>query len=140
MKRSKNITREFSFTAAAFNLFSDHPDDHVDAIMEQARSLREREDQLRFKSKMQRLLSQCPGFVGCDPPASASCPGKVVVEPGLIREAMAWLKRRFHVNENLELSTELGLCIEVAPIIRLQGRVQRRRAFNKPEQFELVLV
>lgn len=82
----------------------------------------------------QRLLSRCPGFIGADGAF------RVVVEPAYVVEAMTWLKRRFHVSENLDLSDN-GLCIDLRPRERrVVGSVVRRSRISfKPEQFELKL-
>lgn len=91
---------------------------------------------MNFETLMQRKLEQCPGFVGCDAPKSASCTGKVVVDPSRIAEAMPWLKRRFICAENLELSTDCGLCLEIAPRIRKKpGAKPVTIRFGKIEQF-----
>jgi hypothetical protein len=92
-----------------------------------------------YQRKMQRTFEQCPGFIGADAPTSERSKGCVIIEPALAREARDWLKRRFYVNENLELSDQ-GLCIEIIP------RVRKRRggrsvpvSFVRPEQFTLAL-
>lgn len=104
-----------------------------------AREEREREA-TEYQAKMQRTLAECPGVVGFDAPTCESGRGKVVVEPGRICEAMDWLKRRFHTNENLGLSHDQGLCVEIAPrAARRKGQPRRTVNFNKPEQFELTL-
>jgi len=87
------------------------------------------------------LLNQCPGFVGADVSESDHCESRVVIEPAYITAAMQWLKRRFHVNENLELSSDTGLTVEIKPRVRScrTGGVKRRVTFAKPIQFELAL-
>ena len=52
---------------------------------------------------------------------------------------MPWLKRRFVVNEKLELSSDTGLVVEVAPRVRrVAGGARRLRVrFDPPEQFKL---
>src|SRR5512139_2559125 len=138
-KRFQNVTREFCFASGAFNLYSEVGPDSMRVMLDNARDAKRREEAAEFERKMQRVLAECPGFVGCDAPAGASSSGKVMVEPGRICEAMPWLKRRFHVNENLELSTDSGLCVEVAFRIRGAAKKPRVKRFGKPEQFELGL-
>lgn len=104
---------------------------------------REREGR-EHAARVQLTLSQCPGFVGCDAPTSEDGAGRVVVEPGRVFEAVAWLKRRFHISENLDLSPDNGLCIDLKMRVRSKsGCARRGRAvpvtFNRPEQFELRL-
>ncbi len=108
-----------------------------------AQAEREREGR-EYAAKMQLSLSQCPGFVGCDAPISEDSTGRVVVEPGRIFEAMDWLKRRYHVAENLDLSPDNGLCIDLKPRVRTKSGCAKRRSkltvsFGRPEQFELGL-
>jgi hypothetical protein len=90
---------------------------------------------LHAMDKAQRTFKECPGFVGSDDPEH------VVVEPALAMEAFQWLKRRFHVNEKVELSTDSGLCIEVRPRVRRSPSGQRRArvSFAPAEQFKLAL-
>lgn len=102
------------------------------------RETREREAR-EYQERMQRTLAECPGFVGADPPASDAATGRVIIEPGMVFQAVAWLKRRFHVSENLDLSTDTGLCVEVAPIVRKKGVRKVKVTFGKPEQFTLEL-
>lgn len=94
-----------------------------------------------YQRRMQQRIEQCPGFVGADAPSHPMGRGKVVVEPGLAAEARLWLKRRFHVAENLELSNIGGLVFEIAPRIRrvTSGGKRIRVSFAKPVQFELSL-
>ncbi len=104
----------------------------------------EREERERarreFADKMQRTLSECPGFVGADAPASEEGTGRIVIEPGMIVEAMPWLRRRFHVSENLALSVDQGLAIDLMPRVRRKGSAPRKRiTFGKVEQFNLEL-
>lgn len=123
---------EIAVVGDVFNLAVEQADDPLRVELDRLRALREQEAALEYHRKMQRLLEECPGFIGADP-------GKVVVEPGRIGEAMAWLKKRFHVNESLELSTDTGLCIEVKPRQRRKPGSTGKRSlvkFSKPEQFD----
>lgn len=92
-----------------------------------------------YAARMQRTFEQCPGFVGGDAPTSETGRGVVVVEPGHIIEALAWLKRRFHASETIDISTELQrIAIEIAPRVRRSpsGGRKIRISFDKPVQFE----
>jgi hypothetical protein len=51
---------------------------------------------------------------GGDVPTDEQSKGHIVIDPSKAFEARLWLKRRFHINENLELS-DPGLCVEVIP-------------------------
>jgi hypothetical protein len=95
----------------------------------------------QYQKKMQRTFTEVPGYVGGDVPVNDGAIGKIIIEPGRITEAMQWLKRRFVVNENLELSTDLGLCVEVcSKAKRVAGKPnQRRVCFDRPIQFDLGL-
>jgi hypothetical protein len=122
---------------ATQNLIGERGIDPVPVMLERGRQAAAAEATREFKRKMQPLLSECPGFVGAQAPTGPASVGKVVVEPGLALEAIPWLKRRFHVNENLALSHDRGLCVEVKP--RARGRSSGRRGrvtFAKPEQFQ----
>lgn len=94
-----------------------------------------------YQRRMQLALELCPGFCACDAPNSDDAKGVVMVEPGRVCEAWAWLRRRFHVCESLELSTDMSIAIKIAPRIR---RVTSRRhrvkvRFGPVEQFTLAL-
>jgi hypothetical protein len=75
------------------------------------------------------------------PPGSPESEGKVVVEPGRAIDAREWLKRRFRVCDDLELSTAAGLVFRVIPRCRKSSgqRRARRVSFGPLEQFELAL-
>lgn len=139
MKRTPQF--ELPVAGEVFNLSSEHGFDawlHEHERFEQAKAEAEAK---AYEAKMQRTLEQCPGFTTCDPPTGPGSHGKVVVEPGKTLEAFRWLKRRFHVNENLELSGDIGLVLEIAPRIRrvtAGGRKVKVR-FGRPEQFSLPL-
>lgn len=79
------------------------------------------------------LLARCPGFVGADGER------RVIIEPAYVIEAVKWLKRRFYVSENLDISDN-GLCIELEPRKRTRSVASKRQVlFAKPHQFELAL-
>lgn len=135
-------TPQFDFPAAAdcFNLASEQADDPWRIDRQRWQAAQAREASAEYAAKMQRTFEQCPGFIGADCPTSDQGRGRVVIEPAKVVEAYAWLRRRFHVNENLELSTDNGLCIEVAPRVRRSttGRRSAKVRF-KVEQFKLPL-
>jgi hypothetical protein len=123
----------------AFNLASQSGNDPFRLERERWEAEQAASAAREFERRMQRLLEECPGFTTCEAPRSEDARGKVIVEPARITEAMQWLKRRFVVNESLELSTDIGLCVELIP--RKRGRTARTYAakFKKPEQFALPL-
>ena len=136
--KAKARQLELHACSGAFNLFGERGIDPVAVLLERGRQAAAAEAAREFERKMQRLLSECPGFVGAEAPAGPASVGRVVVEPRLALEAIPWLKRRFHVNETLALSPDRGLCVEVKP--RARGRSSGRRGrvtFAKPEQFQL---
>lgn len=122
----------------AFNLAGEVGDDPERIERERRDAERRQQEARELEAKMQRTLAECPGFVGCD---AGSVQGRVIVEPGRVTEAMQWLKRRFHVSENLELSSDNGLAIDVQSRTRTckSGGRSRRVSFVKVEQFELAL-
>jgi hypothetical protein len=138
MKRS---TRQYELRAVAdeFNLVSETGDDPLRLLMEKLRAERARDEARQYEAKMQRQLSECPGFIGVDAPRGPESVGKVVVDPGRISEAMAWLGRRFKVSENLELSHDQGLCVEIISRTRANAGRRKRASFGKVEQFQLAL-
>ena len=121
----------------AFNLAGERGVDPVAVVLERGRQAAAAEAAREFERKMQRLLAECPGFVGAEAPGGPASVGRVVVEPGLALEAIPWLKRRFHVNESLALSRDQGLCVEVKPRARSRSSGRRSRVmFARPEQFQ----
>lgn len=125
-----------------FNLASERGLDGDRLARERVEAERARKAAAEYEARMQRLFAECPGFIGADAPAGEGQKGNVVVEPAYAPEAMAWLKRRFHVNENLSLSTDTGLCIEVRTRVRKPPTPGAKRVavtWAKPQQFELSL-
>lgn len=136
----KSHQYELCVASDVFNLASEQGDDPVRVAMEAGRAAAAAEAAAEYERKHQRTLSECPGVVGFDAPRGPASSGKVMIEPGRITEAMIWLKRRFHVNESLELSTDTGLCVEIKPRVRQTGKHPYVRVkFAKPEQFKLPL-
>jgi hypothetical protein len=95
---------------------------------------REREARA-WQDKMQRKLSECPGFVGCRPPGQAS-PGLVTVQPTDADQAVDFLKRRFHVGQ-VGWQKGLGLTIEVLARRKGVSKSIARRRMAPIEQFQL---
>jgi hypothetical protein len=140
MKKRSTPQYDLPGCESVFNLALQTGADPDRIIADQLDAQRRAGEAEEYERRMQRMFEDCPGLVGCDPPRSDASTGKVVVEPARVTEAYAWLKRRFHVNENLGLSLDTGLCIEVRPRKRTKA-IGRRVAvsFEKPVQFELGL-
>ena len=137
----KSAQFELPKSEAVFNLSGQAAEDPWRVEREKIEQ-RQREAETRdYQERMQLRLGGCPGFAGCDAPTGPLGKGKVVVQPGLAAEARVWLKRRFHVSENLELSHIGGLVFEIAPRIRrvTTGGHRVKVSFAKPVQFELAL-
>jgi hypothetical protein len=133
---------ELNIAASVFNLHMESCEDG-ERVAREAAELRQRErEAAEYQNRMQRTFEQCPGFIGAEAPAGPGCSGRVTFEPSKALEAIAWLKRRFRVDERLDLSTDSGLCVEVIskrkPV--LSGQCNSRRVhFGKTEQFQLSL-
>ena len=141
MKTSKPQA-ELSLAREAFNLFGEQGADPLRLMRERDTRLALEREAAEYQAKMQRVFSQCPGFIGGDAPSCAAGIGRLVVEPGCGVEALNWLKRRFHVNASLELDRSIeGLVFEVVARARSSGGRGKRIAVNfaKPEQFELAM-
>lgn len=97
--------------------------------------------QREYAAKLEAVFKQCPGFVGAHCARSESVTSKVVVEPARVFEARVWLKRRFLVAENIDVSTDTGLVFEVATRVRKSSALGKKVVvrFGKPQQFELAL-
>jgi hypothetical protein len=128
--------------AGVFNLAGETGVDIDRVIEEQRREIERDVERREYAARMQRTFEQCPGFVGGDCPASVGSKGKLVIEPGKAAEARQWLKRRFYVNESLELSQDGGgLVFEVQPRMprKLANGRKVRVSFAPVEQFTLAL-
>lgn len=136
----KPYQSEIPVVGVAFNLCVQTGLD-MDRVLEDQRKALARECAAKeFTAKMQRMLSECPGFLGGDLPASERDSGRVIIEPGKTLEAFTWLKRRFHVAENLEVSLDNGLAIDIKPRCRRGGGVKRHKFVGcRGEQFTLEL-
>lgn len=131
---------ELPMAEAVFNLRCECGADPDRVVREQADAKRRQAEAEAFAQKCQKSFEQCPGFIGCDAPKGPGLIGRVVVEPGQVAEAMEYLRRRFRVNQNLELDAGRGLCLEVASRPRkVRGARSVRVNFAKPVQFELSL-
>ena len=138
------MTPQFDLPHAGevFNLAGETQDDPCRLDRERWAAAERQREASEYAARCQHTFEQCPGFVGGDAPTSPNGRGMVVVEPGRIIEAMAWLRRRFRASETMDLSTELqGIAIEIAPRIRRSSNGGRRVKvkFGKPEQFTLPL-
>jgi len=140
MKRLLNPGAELPLTREAFNLFSEAGEDPLRVMRERDARLAAEAEAAEYQSKMQRVFADCPGFIGGDAPNCAAAIGRVVVEPGRTVEALAWLKRRFHVNQSLELDRTIeGVAFEVKARVRakLSGGRRIKVSFAPAEQFTL---
>jgi hypothetical protein len=122
-----------------FNLVGECGTDSDRVIKERREAELARAAGRAYESKMQRAFAQCPGFLGGEVPSGERSKGHIVVDPAKALDARKWLKRRFHINENLELSDQ-GLCVEVIPRVRRgQSATCPKVSFAKAEQFTLGL-
>lgn len=133
--RIKSAQLELRPCADAFNLMGERGIDGARQIAEMAEAARREREARAWQDKMQRKLSECPGFIGCHPPGVESA-GMVTVQPGAADEAVDFLKRRFHVGE-VGWQKGLGLTIEVLPRRKGMSRAVIRRRFAPAEQFKL---
>lgn len=131
---------EFALAAQVFNLAPEAAEDPERVAREKREAEQRAKDAAEFAKRCQRQFEQCPGFIGADAPNGPGLPGRVVVEPAKAPEAMAWLKRRYRVSENCELSGE-NICLDViARAAAKPGKARTIRAdFAKPVQFEFNL-
>ena len=136
----KTLQFEMPVVGTCFNLSPEQGADVDRLISEQRESLARECAAKEFVTKMQRQLAECPGFLGGDLPASEQSAGRVVVDPALTLDAMRWLKRRFQVAENIEVSPDNGLAIDIKPRLRTPS-VGKRHKFTgrRAEQFEFAL-
>ncbi len=129
---------ELPQASEVFNLAGQVQDDPFRVERERWEAAAKRKAGEEYASRMQLQLAQCPGFIGSDSPSSEQGKGVVVVEPARIVEALAWLKRRFHASETIDVDTSLnGIAVEIAPRVRARhggGRRVKVR-FGKVEQF-----
>ena len=123
-----------------FNLVQEPGIDPVRVARELKECEQRRQDAAEYQRKMQRRLEECPGFITADAPVGEAHFGNVVVEPSNADSARAWLKRRFQISEDLNLS-DIGLVFRIhsrRKVVTVNGKRIRVR-FGKVEQFELAL-
>lgn len=118
----------------AFNLIGERGIDGARVAAESAERIKREKEARIWQDKMQRKLSECPGFVGCEPPGQ-QLPGSVTVQPSAVDEAMDFLKRRCHVGR-LDWKKGLGLVVEVLPRRKGVPNAVARRRLVPLEQFQ----
>lgn len=133
----KPIQKELPGSETVFNLRCECGEDPERVLRESNEAKKRKAEAEAYAARCQKTLESCPGFIGCDAPAGQGQRGVVVVEPGLVGEAMTFLRRRFSVNENLQLDAGRGICLEVASRIRkVTGKRRVAVTFAKPVQFQ----
>jgi hypothetical protein len=132
--KAKPPQLELRAYAGAFNLMGERGVDGALVISATAEAMRREREARAWQEKMQRTLSECPGFVGCHPPGEQS-PGRVTVQPGAADEAVDFLKRRFHVGQ-VGWKRGLGLIVEVLPRRKGTSKAVVRRRLAPIEQFQ----
>jgi hypothetical protein len=132
--RVKAAQLELRACTGVFNLAGERGTDGARVITEMAEAMRREREARAWQEKMQRKLSECPGFVGCRPPGEQS-PGRVTVQPSAADEAVDFLKRRFHVGQ-VGWQKGLGLTIEVLPRRKGLTKGVARRRLAAVEQFQ----
>lgn len=138
MKR--NQQNELPEVGQVFNLHGECGLDPERVLRERLAAERAEAERQAYTARCQLTLEKCPGFIGCDAPRGPGLAGRIVVEPGHVEAAVAFLKRRFQVNERMDLEAGQGLCLEL--ISRRQasrGMRSVKVSFAKPVQFELAL-
>ena len=135
--RIKAAQLELRACADAFNLSGERGIDGARVVAEMAEVMRREREARAWQEKMQRKLSECPGFVGCRPPGEQSA-GSITVQPSAADEAMKFLARRYHVGP-VGWTRGLGLTIEVLPRRKGVTRAVARRRLAPVEQFQLPL-
>lgn len=137
VNKMKPFQPEMPVIGTTFNLSPETGID-IDRVLEQQRAQLARECSAKeFHAKMQRLLALTPGFIGADAPHSETAAGRVVIEPAYALDAMKWLKRRFRVAENIELSPDNGLAMDIMPRCRRGGVKRQKFTGSRVEQFQL---
>lgn len=130
---------EFPVVGTVFNLVHQEGYD-IDTLLEQQRAALAAECEAKmFADRMLKLLETCPGFVGADVPQSEDSPGRVTVDPCYGSAARTWLRRRFEVAENIELSPDNALAFDIRPRCRRPGVKRHRFQGRKAEQFTFKL-
>lgn len=141
MKAIRNMgAPEFFFARTAFNLIAERGEDPERVAREAREQEQRRKAAAEYERKMQLSLEKCPGFMGCDAPHGPESTGSVVIQPSEAESARAWLKRRFQISEDLNLS-DAGLVFKIASRRKAvtSGGKRIKVRFGKLEQFELPL-
>jgi hypothetical protein len=136
----RTVQHELPVAGEAFNLAGERGVD-IDRVLAEERARLAAECAAKeYAAKMQRSLAECPGLIGVDA-FGPSSPANVAIDPRQSVAAMIWLKRRFHVAETIELSTQSeSLHVEVMPRKHRSGRATiTRPRFGKIEQFTFTL-
>jgi hypothetical protein len=120
--------------ADAFNLAGERGVDGARVIAEMSEALRREREARAWADRMQRKLSECPGFIGCRPPGQES-PGIVTVQPAAADEAVDFLKRRFYVGQ-VSWRRGMGLTIALLPRRKGLSKAVARRRLARIEQFQ----
>lgn len=87
---------------------------------------------------MKRAYDRCPGVVTGKLPVSENDEGYFIIEPACSREAVRFLRRRFHVSGEAGIEATGELRLVVIPRVRRAGVARKLRMdFGKPiQQFE----
>lgn len=132
--KAKIAQLELRPCADVFNLAAERGVDGARVIAEMAEAMRREREARAWADKMQRKLSECPGFVGCNPPG-VETPGTITVQSGSADEAVDFLKRRFHVGQ-VGWQKGLGMTIQILPRRKGLPRAVIRRRLVPVEQFQ----
>jgi DNA invertase Pin-like site-specific DNA recombinase len=132
--RTKVAQLELRPCAGVFNLAGERGVDGARAIAEMAEATRREREARAWAAKMQRKLSECPGFIGCHPPG-VETPGTVTVQPESTDEALEFLKRRFHVGQ-VDWQRGMGMILKILPRRKGVSRAVVRRRLSSAEQFQ----
>ena len=132
--RVKAPQLELCACASAFNLAGERSVDGARLIAQLAEASRREREARAWQDRMQRKLSECPGFVGCLPPGEQSS-GSVTVQPTAADEAMTFLARRFHLGP-VAWQKGVGLTIEVLPRRKGVTKAVARRRLVPVEQYQ----
>lgn len=123
-----------------FNLSSERGIDPERVARERREAEQRQRDARDYERRMQRTFADCPGMVGGDLPDGPARGGKVVIEPGKLSEAVAWLKKRFIVNdEEIDLSGDFGAAVSFVTKRAPGAAVRRGRVHFKTQQYEFAL-
>lgn len=126
-----------------FNLVTETGEDPLRVMMDKLREAEERAAAREYELKMQRVFSDCPGFIGGDAPKSEISRGSVIVKPDCVTDAVRWLRKRFHVADTVEVDLALeGVRVDIVPRVRVRKGTTRKAVkvdFGATVQFDLPL-